>query len=190
MFTSRFVLLFSVNIDAMDIKSAITACSIIRQSSKVSAVLHMGGYPIGSLRSAELYNPVTKASCSLPQLSHERYHHTQDGGLVCGGGENDETRKTCVKLSPVSGTWVQSHKLRHRRIAHVSWATGSVVYLIGGSSSSRTSEKVKVDVDNSVEEGFSLKYDTRSYSAYNYQHGTVFLVAMPALSLTLTMESS
>jgi len=40
----------------------------------------------------------------------------------------------------------------------VSWATTSGVYLIGGEESVRTSEKVKLD--GSVEEGFSLKYDT------------------------------
>jgi len=40
----------------------------------------------------------------------------------------------------------------------VSWATASGVYLIGGWDNLRSSEKVKLD--GSVEEGFSLKYDT------------------------------
>ena len=51
-----------------------------------------------------------------------------------------------------------NHTLRKGRYAHVSWATASGVYLIGGSYSKRTSEKEKLD--GSVEEGFSLKYDS------------------------------
>ena len=70
------------------------------------------------------------------------------------------TMTSCVKWSPASGTWNQSHTLKQRRFNHVSWATASGAYLIGGrdSPSLRTSEKVKLD--GSVEEGFSLKYDT------------------------------
>ena len=110
----------------------------------------------GPTKSAEIFNPVTKSSCSLPQLPEARYHHTGDGGLVCGG---EVTRTSCVKWSPASGTWTKSHSLRQRRRAHVSWDTASGVYLIGGwDSSKRTSEKVKLD--GSVEEGFSLKYTT------------------------------
>ena len=66
---------------------------------------------------------------------------------------------TCIKWSPASGTWTQSHTLRQSRSGHVSWSTSSGVYLMGGWGSLRTSEKVKID--GSVEEGFVLKYDTR-----------------------------
>ena len=107
--------------------------------------------------STEIYNPVTKTSCSLPNLPELRWYHSQVDGLVCGGGDTD-TRSTCVKWSPVSGNWTQSHTLSQKRSAHVSWATPSGVYLIGGFLSKRTSEMVKLD--SSVEEGFSLKYDT------------------------------
>ena len=106
------------------------------------------------LTSAEIFNPVTKTSCSLPELPEERYEHSQDGGLLCGG----ENGTTCLKWSPATGTWNQSHTLRHPREDHVSWATASGVYLIGGLYSRRTSEKVKLD--GSVEEGFTLKYET------------------------------
>ena len=34
------------------------------------------------LKSAELFNPVTKASCSLPQFPKSRYKHTLDGNLM------------------------------------------------------------------------------------------------------------
>ena len=81
-------------------------------------------------------------------------------------GSFDHTRKTCVKWNPASGTWKQSHKLREKRLGHVSWATSSGVYLLGGSSSAkRTSEKV--NEDGSVEESFSLKYDARYKSLFD-----------------------
>ena len=107
---------------------------------------------------AEIYNPLTKASCSLPSLPGNRNHHSQDGGLTCGGA-GVSTQTTCVKWSPASGTWTRSNSLSVGRYDHVSWATASGVYLMGGSYSPRTSEKVKVD--GSVEEGFVLKYSIR-----------------------------
>ena len=128
----------------------------------ISAVLIIGD-GAGSRRSAEIYDPLTNTSCLLPRLPEDRYYHSQDGDLACGGGGTNTAWTSCVKWSPASGTWTQSHTLRQRRSAHVSWATASGVYLIGGHLSARTSEKVKVD--GSVEEGFVLKYDTRFDSA-------------------------
>ena len=105
----------------------------------------------------EIYNPDTKVGCFLPELPESRWLHTQDGDLTCGGGRTS-TQNTCVKWSPSFGNWTQSHTLRQRRYNHVSWATASGVYLMGGDFSKRTSEMVKFD--GSVEDGFSLKYDT------------------------------
>ena len=96
-----------------------------------------------------------------------------EGKLSCGGGSGN-TQKTCVKWSPASGTWTQSHTLRQKRNGHVSWSTASGVYLIGGTESSRTSEKVKLD--GSVEEGFGLKYNIRLKSGIEliYLHKDIF----------------
>ena len=65
-----------------------------------------------------------------------------------------------MKWSSESGTWTQSHTLSQMRKDHVSWATEDGVYLIGGTDigSVRTTELVKKD--GSVEDGFSLKFDT------------------------------
>ena len=65
-----------------------------------------------------------------------------------------------------------SHTLRQQRYAHVSWATASGVYLIGGALSLRTSEKVKVD--GSVEDSFGLKYDTR-YTLHFIINSAIYL---------------
>ena len=95
-----------------------------------------------------------------------RSFHSQDGELACGGG-GTSAKKTCVRWSPASGTWTKSHTLREPRYGHVSWATSSGVYLIGGDLSLRTSEKVWVDGSGSVENGFSLKYDTRLHFVFD-----------------------
>ena len=116
------------------------------------------------LRSAEIFNPVTMESCSLPELPQNRYYHSQNEGLVCGGAHPD-AKTNCVKWNPASGNWTMSHTLKYDRYHHVSWATDSGVYLIGGYNSPKTSEKVKLD--GSVEEGFSLKYATRLHFAFH-----------------------
>ena len=56
------------------------------------------------------------------------------------------------------GFWTRSVNLREKRVNHVSWATASGLYLMGGSYSSNTSELVKKD--GSVKEGLILKYET------------------------------
>ena len=71
-------------------------------------------------------------------------------------GDSD-TQTTCDQWS--EGSWTRSHiSLREKRGYHVSWATASGLYLIGGEYSVWTSELVKED--GSVEEGFILKYKT------------------------------
>ena len=137
----------------------------------ISVVLITGGVGSGT-NTAEIYDPSTKTSCSLPKLPDLRFRHSQVGGMLCGGGPV-ALQKTCVWWTPDSGTWTQSpHTLRHERQGHMSWDKSSLVYLIGGSlridPPSReppyTSEKLKVD--GSVEEGFGLKYDTRLLTYY------------------------
>ena len=121
-------------------------------------VLITGGYQSGGGHTVQIFNPITKKSCSLPELPEDRHHHSEDGGLLCGGPASTNTSDTCVQWSPTSGTWNHSHTLTQWRYGHVSWATPSGVYLIGGVYNSRTSERVKLD--GSVEEGFSLKNNT------------------------------
>ena len=115
---------------------------------------------------------MTNTSCSLPQLPEGRSYHTQEGDLACGGMTGGLSMTTCIKWSPASGTWTQSHTLRQRRYGHVSWATASGVYLIGGGGSLRTSEKVKVD--GSVEDSFGLKYNTR-YTLHFIINSAIYL---------------
>ena len=71
------------------------------------------------------------------------------------------TATTCSQWS--NGSWTRSYNLGQERrdlgrAGHVSWATASGVYLMGGQYSKETSELVKEN--GSVEEGFKLKYKT------------------------------
>ena len=122
-------------------------------------VLITGG--IGTPRAAEVFLPVTGHSCRLPDLADDRYVHTQDGALTCGGNYYEQ-EYSCLKWSPDSGTWTQSHNLTEvmGMVNHVSWTPDSSLgtYLMGGDASI-ISEMVKPD--GSVEQRFILKYDTR-----------------------------
>ena len=120
-----------------------------------SAILITGGFRGGRLRSAEIYLPSANTSCSLPKLPEERGQHTQDGPWACGGGLDDSTEETCDKWS--EGSWTRSHSLDVGSYGHVSWATESGVYLMGGIYS-ETSDLVKED--GSVVMGFKLEYNT------------------------------
>ena len=125
----------------------------------ILVVLISGGYWSSSTATVEIYNPATNTGYSLPQSFEARYWHTQDGGLVCGGGAAaGHSPFSCDKWNSDSGTWTQSHTLRHVRQAHVSWETENGVYLMGGWHSKNSTELVKKD--GTVEDGFSLKYDT------------------------------
>ena len=110
------------------------------------------------MKSVEIYLPSCNTSCSLPDLPEGRHYHTQDGPWACGGGGRySSSSTTCDQWS--EGSWTRSHSLREGREDHVSWATASGLYLIGGYYRKVTSELVKED--GSVEEGFKLKYETR-----------------------------
>ena len=122
------------------------------------AVLITGG--TYNRRSAEVFLPETGHSCRLSDLPDERLDHTQDGALTCGGFGGQNQRISCLKWSPDSGTWTQSHNLTEDMFNHVSWTPDSSLgtYLMGGAFSF-SSEMVKPD--GSVEQRFVLKYDTR-----------------------------
>ena len=119
------------------------------------------------MRSAEIYLPSTKTFCSLPDLPEWRVIHTQDGPWACGGLGNPQRRfpeadtsTSCAKWN--EGSWISEYSKwdgYRLRIGHVSWATSSGLYLMGGMGNMETSELVKED--GSVEEGFKLQYRTK-----------------------------
>ena len=100
----------------------------------------------------------------LPNITDVRSGHTQDGLLLCGGGDafmaEDKTLLTCLTWS--QGTWNVSHHMIYRRMNHVSWtpASGAGTYLMGGvfvADVPPPSQKTEiVRPDGTVEHGFDL----------------------------------
>ena len=87
-----------------------------------SALLITGGY--NTHDSTEVFHPATSTSCQLPRMVLDRYGHTQDNLLLCGGDGDSEAATTCEQFSPATGTWARpSHTLQDERASHVSWHT-------------------------------------------------------------------
>jgi len=97
--------------------------------------------------------------CGLPNLPEDRYIHSQNGFVTCGGGHENSTRKSCLTF--VDGEWQQTHyPLLEERVCFSSWETSNGgIYLFGGAQSPYTSEVV--DADGNTESGFDLTDDTR-----------------------------
>ena len=113
---------------------------------------------------AELYQPASGVSCSLPQLPFGGiYGHTmENSGLLCGGVYfNAMTDNYCLQWIPDTGTWEDLLTLSVERNRHVSWTPGPDIgtYLMGGSHSEMTTTLIKPD--GNQEPGFLLKHDTK-----------------------------
>ena len=116
----------------------------------------------------EIFNPKTNHSCNLPNLptisgSREvRYQHSQCGGMICGGGYNSSTQRSCLKLNPLTGAFTPtSVRLVENRGGHLCWdveGEGGPTLLIGGTDSPRSTELVNSD-GLSSSASFNLQYD-------------------------------
>ena len=119
------------------------------------AVLITGG--LGG-KSAEIYHPDRESPCVLPDLPDDRYYHTQDGSLMCGG---KVTTRSCRRWNNDTGAWdLVTESLIEERIHHISWTPvdGSVTYLMGGWRSAKSSDAVHKN--NSVTSSFRMRHRT------------------------------
>jgi len=93
--------------------------------------------------------------CGLPNLPDDRWAHSQNGFVTCGGFN---TARSCLTFA--DGEWQQTHyPLLEKRYWGSSWETSNgEIYLIGGSWP-RTSEVI--DADGNTESGFDLPYSIR-----------------------------
>ena len=121
------------------------------------AVLITGGK---NLNSTELFLPSsgTSYTCTIPLLPETRYYHTVDNNILCGG---DETRNSCLKWSPNTGSWADLLTLSDIRTKHVSWTPGPGMgtYLMGGWGKSMSTTLIKED--GTQEPAFKLEYNTQ-----------------------------
>ena len=65
-----------------------------------------------NLTSTEILYSNGSYMCNIRELPETRFLHSQNGLVVCGGQNRDETCLTFTK-----GEWIQSHSLVHPRRA-------------------------------------------------------------------------
>ena len=88
---------------------------------------------------AEIYVPELQKSCSLSKMTLQRYRHTANGFLSCGGsfynnsynGEEDWSYETCEVYVPGLGWRREPYILNTWKADHTSWTlkNGSVLLL-------------------------------------------------------------
>ena len=117
-----------------------------------------GAYESGG--SVEVLKPNGTPWCSLPNLPHSRYLHTQSGLVTCGGGGFTGQSESCVTFN--KGEWINSHILMWPRDYHTSWFSKEKgIFLIGGSGNdSEKSTEMLLENGESLN-SFPLKYGTR-----------------------------
>ena len=100
--------------------------------------------------------------CNLPKLPESRFGHTQNGLVLCGGGNYSYSIATCLRFE--NGSWIESYNLNAPRYLQSSWTSPLGVMLLGGKfidenfNSSATSELLNED-EQSVP-SFDMHYKT------------------------------
>ena len=121
----------------------------------VAAILVVGG--VGSKttikKSVEALTPDGIPLCTLPDLPEERFYHTMDDHILCGGYNS---QSSCLYY--VAGKWTKyRNDLKFKRTIHVSWRRqDNEVILFGGEYSKKTSEVVS---SSGQQEGFNLQHE-------------------------------
>ena len=118
-----------------------------------------------TLHSAEIFSP-NFAPCILPDLPAPYVAHTQDGGMICGGFEGNDTRYTCRQWSPKEGNFPDEpvHRFEPGRYVHVSWTPVSEneTFLMGGGSTKERARNTSTIIQPGIYSGpyfnFTLKY--------------------------------
>ena len=80
-------------------------------------ILVTGGYRSdeANLTSTEILYSNGSYMCNIEELPESRFLHSQNGWVVCGGQNRDETFETCLTFT--KGEWIQSHSLKYPRTA-------------------------------------------------------------------------
>ena len=128
--------------------------------SAVSVFMVTGGKGYaGAGKSVELLSMNGTRLCSLPDLPGERWFHSQNGLVTCGGGKSSSVRKSCLTFS--GGRWKRTHTLGQIRLGHTGWASPRGLLLIGGrysdSMTGRTTTELLTE-NGETTPSFNLKY--------------------------------
>merc|ERR1712126_632214 len=95
------------------------------------AILVTGGIDTGT--SAELLFTNGASMCEMPQMSQDKYHHTQSDRTACGGYGSDT--RSCITFE--AGAWTTlTSNLKEQRFGHSSWINpdGDILLIGGGYS--------------------------------------------------------
>jgi len=114
--------------------------------------------------------------CTLPDLPDERYAHTMDNHIMCGGGN---TQSSCLHY--VAGKWTKyRNDLQFERANHVSWRRQDrEVIIMGGGNGKKTSEVVS---SSNHQKGFNLQHEV--YSACAIKLDDYFIITGGNPSIT------
>jgi len=126
-----------------------------------SGFIIAGGTTTGwsTLRSAEVFNPVTGRSCPVGNLPQSRAQATMCNNMICGDGGSPDTSRTCDMFDGSSTFTRLSVTLVEKRREHLCWGLKSgEVILLGGQYSKRTTERVSAG-GLSSSASFSLQHD-------------------------------
>ena len=78
----------------------------------------------------ELLIPSEEFSCELPQLPEPLREHTYEGGLICGGREQNSVSKYCYQRT--GNKWERLKFTITARNGHSAWNSSRGLVLIGG----------------------------------------------------------
>ena len=123
------------------------------------AILITGGS--GAEQSAEVFRPWSNTSCQLPSLPDVRYGHVQSDQLLCGGGWDSSTWRSCLQWN-LQGGWTRLPlTLSEERWGSSIWSRGDQLVIMGGVSVAARESSETLSSDGAVtSRSFRMKYKT------------------------------
>ena len=102
------------------------------------------------------------STCSFPDLPFERYRHSQNGLVVCGG--DSAGSDSCSTFT--DGAWMNiSHNLAVQRRGHVSWTSADGIFLIGGDDTdAKNTTELLSATSSSTTPSFQLAFNVGRYN--------------------------
>jgi len=117
-------------------------------------------------KKVEVYSSTGNKICNLQDLPEDRFGHTLNQNIACGGVD-PQVRQSCVFYE--SGTWNDfTWELNNPRKRHVSWKRpNGDIYLMGGGNNEYTTEIISTSASQSIE-GFNLEHPVMEACAIQF----------------------
>jgi len=132
-----------------------TTTTTTSTTASVPGFIITGGSSRAAWKKVEIFNPLNRHTCSLPDLPEGMAGHSQCGNLLCYD-------KSCLKMNPTGSFSPAPVSLLQRRSSHLCWSLpgggGEVMLLGGGWSVAKTTEVISSNF-NSSKPSWDLKYN-------------------------------